>query len=186
MTAGIGSLLRSLPLLEPPADGWRRVAAHQARQARRRWAGLAIAASAVFAAVTGWLILGSPEGAEPAVTVQPFIVEAPVRDRAAPRIDTEVLALRRRSQDMERLLGNLPPRGRLARADTVGVIAELEDQIAAVDYRLNRAGQAAPGFAVGPAARSGADEVPDLWRRRVVFMDQLVRARYAESGADTR
>lgn len=183
MTADIAGLLRSLPLLQPPADGWRRIAARQARQARRRWAGLAIAASLASAAVTGWLILGSPEGAAPAVTVQPFIVEAPARGRAAPRIDTEILALRRRSQDMERLLGNLPPRGRRARADTVGAIAELEDQIAVVDYRLNRAGQATPGFAGGPAARSGADEVPELWRRRIVFMDQLVRARYAESAA---
>jgi len=184
MTTDVAGLLRSMPLLQPPVDGWRKIAARQARLARRRWAGLAMAASAVFAAVTGWLILGSPARVEPAVTVQPFIVEAPVRRQAAPWVDAEVVALRRRSQDMERLLGSLPPRGRLARADTVGAIAELEDRIATVDYLLNRAAQAPSGYAVDPVAPSRGDVVPDLWRRRVVFMDQLVRARFAESGVE--
>ncbi len=184
MTTDVAGLLRSMPLLQTPVDGWRRIAARQARHARRRWAGLAIAASTVFAAVTGWLIFGPVAGVEPTVTVRPFIVEAPIRRQAAPWVDTEVVALRRRSQDMERLLGSLPPRGRLARADTVGVIAELEDRIATVDYLLNRAGQTPPGYTADPVARSAVDAVPDLWRRRVVFMDQLVRARFAESGAE--
>ena len=123
--------------------------------------------------------------------VQPIIVSAPAvqsairpDERAG---DPEVRALQQRSQYMERLISGMPRRGWVARADTAGVIAELEDRIAAVDYQLNRAESLKAGLdrrespAAGNHPRYERADAPDLWRRRVEYMDQLVRARYVEA-----
>lgn len=196
MTTDVARLLQSMPDLEPPADSWQRIAARQARLGRlHRAGGLAAAASVVIAIVTGYLYLQQPEvTAEPIVspTVQPMIVSAPV-ERA---VDARVRALQERSQYMERVLSGLPRRGPVARADTAGVIAELEDRIAAVDYQLNGIGLRRTGSdrrqpgrsewrAPGEAnvLRYEQTDAQDLWRRRVEFMDQLVRVRYAEIGS---
>jgi hypothetical protein len=190
MTPDVAKLLHSMPDLEPPADGWQRLVARQARLGRMRWGGkFAVAASVivVFTAVVGALYLDWP-GFTASPVIQPIIVSAPAMRPEDRAIEARVWALQQRSQQMERLLGELPPRGRVAYADMAGVIAELEDRIAAVDYQLNKAG----------LNRSSADrqqsgrlngrleqaDAPDLWRRRVEFMDQLVRARYVESGAE--
>ena len=196
MTADIVELLRSMPDLEPPADGWRRVAARQVRLSRMRWrGGLAAAASVIIVATAGFLILQQREFAVaptgPSV-IEPIIVSAPAMQPEVREADAQVRAWQQRSQYMERLLGELPARARIARADMAGVIAELEDRIAAVDYQLNRVGWSRAMRSGGGVERQRvpADgsryqpaEASDLWRRRVEFMDQLVRARYLETGA---
>jgi len=185
-----------MPDLEPPADGWRRLAARQARLNRMRWGvGLATAASVIVTVAAGFLIMQQREFAVMSTSppiIESIIVSAPAVRPEAREVDAQVRAWQQRSQYMERLLSGLPARGRIAQADTAGVIAELEDRIAAVDYQLNRTG-------LNKTARSGGGierrQVPvdgpryqpagasELWRRRVEFMDQLVRARYAETGA---
>lgn len=205
MTSGIAELLRTMPDLAPPVDGWQRIAASQVRLTWMWRGGLAAAASVVFALIVGYLYVYPSEP-----VAQSFIVSAPAIQPDARAIDARVRELQRRSQYMERLLGELPPRARLARADSAGVIAELEDRIAAVDYQLNRVGLNRAGRDRVGASRTDIDrqlfgwpsrrsldaplagdrrderaqEWPDLWQRRVEFMGHLVRARYAEAAFD--
>jgi len=194
MKTDVAELLRAMPELEPPADTWQRIVAQSARLNRLRWSGgLAVAASVVIAIIIGVLYLERPEFAAPAAvqpSIQPLIVSAPAIRPEVRTVDAQVRVLQQRSHDMERILSGLPRRGRVARADTAGVIAELEDRIAAVDYQLNRAGldragrlsRRTPGLAPVAGPRYELTDAPDLWRRRVEFMDQLVRVRYAETG----
>lgn len=205
MTTEVAELLRSMPDLEPPADGWQRIAAQQARQAslsRLRRSGRLAAAASVAITITSAIIIGTlyldrPEFVRaPTVqsTVQPIIVSAPAIRPDVRAADAQVRALQQRSHYMEQVLSGLPRRGQVARADTAGVIAELEDRIAAVDYQLNRVGLnragvgrsawRTPDLAPADGSRYETIESSDLWRRRVEFMDQLVRVRYAETGMD--
>jgi hypothetical protein len=197
MMTDVAELLRSMPDLEPPADGWQRLTAQRTRRNRGRWGGgLAVAASVVVAIIMGALYMGRVEFVTAPAdqsTVRPIIVSAPAIPPGVRAVDSRVRALQQRSQYMERLLRGLPPRGQVARADTAGVIAELEDRIATVDYQLNRSGLNRSGL-----NRSGVDrrldategvryepaDAPELWHRRVEFMDQLVRAHYAQTGAN--
>ncbi len=190
MTTDVAELLRLMPDLEPPVDGWQRLAARQSRLGRVRWSGpFAVAASVVivFAGIASALYLDW-SGFSSAPVIQPMIVSAPAMRPEDREIETRVRALQHRSRQMERMLSDLPPRGRVAYADMAGVIAELEDRIATVDYQLNRA-ELARSSVIGQ--RSGRlegypeqSDTPGLWRRRVEFMDQLVRARYVETGAE--
>jgi len=197
MTNDVAELLRSMPDLEPPADGWQRLTAQRVRRNRARWGGgLSVAASVVVAIIIGTLYMEQPEfvaaPAEQSI-VRPIIVSAPAIPPDVRAADARVRALQQRSQYMERLLRGLPPRGQVARADTAGVIAELEDRIATVDYQLNRTGLNRAGLnrssidrrlVPTEGARYERADAPELWRRRVEFMDQLVRAHYVQTGAD--
>ena len=69
------------------------------------------------------------------------------------------------------LLAALPNQPRLTRAQTALTVADLEDRIQWVDYRLNLASEA--GLADEPAAK--------LWRERVDLLNSLVAVRYAEA-----
>jgi len=158
------------------------------------------AVSVAIAIIGGALYLrraGDAESPGMAPPVEPIMVSAPAIRPDVRVADTRVRALQRRSHFMERVLSEMPRRSRVARADTAGVIAELEDRIAAVDYQLNRATVNRTGFDRAPAGwparqtpdmnprfRSQATDTSDLWRRRVEYMDQLVRARYAEVSAN--
>ena len=97
---------------------------------------------------------------EPVAAAVPPVPDAAELDR-----------LRRQSQQMERMLRGLPQGPAVARADTASLITSLEDRIATLDYRLNQ-------------AHGREQEASGLWRERVQVMDQLVRARYVEAGAD--
>ena len=70
------------------------------------------------------------------------------------------------------MLRGLPPGPNVVRADTAIAIAELQDQLAVVDYQLNRA-----------AARPEQDPRA-LWQQRVELMDRLLRVRYTEAGME--
>jgi len=177
--------LRSLPDMEPPPGAWQRLRARLRRRRPLAWATAALAACAGVVAVV-LLMRGAP-------LIEPTLTEF-VSTQADP---AEVRDLRRRSQQMERLLRGLPPRRQVVRANVAGSIAELQDRIAAVDYELNRApppsvavrrwpaGAAPSGFV--PSQQSGPAPTPparDLWRQRVDLMDRLVRVRFEEAGAE--
>jgi hypothetical protein len=80
-------------------------------------------------------------------------------------------ALVAESQRLESLLASLPNEPRLTRAQTALTVADLEDRIQWVDYRLNLASEA--GLADEPAER--------LWRERVDLLNSLVAVRYAQA-----
>jgi hypothetical protein len=167
----IDDKLRTLPDIEPPPGSWQRVLSrYHAEQssARSRWTGglAQFAAAAAVAAIAVLLVVNRT--AQPVVSDEPAVIAEVVP--AAPSA-AELDRLRRQSQHMERMLLGLPQRPAVVRADTASLMSELEDRIAAVDYRLNY-------------ARAAPADAPQLWQERVQLMDQLVRARYAEAGAD--
>jgi hypothetical protein len=95
-------------------------------------------------------------------------------DRPAPgatSLDESRQQLVAESQRLESLLATLPREPRLTRAQTALTVADLEDRIQWVDYRLGLVSEA--GLAEEPAAR--------LWRERVDLLNSLVAVRYAEA-----
>ena len=79
-------------------------------------------------------------------------------------------ALMVQSQQIERDLRALPGQPSLMRASTAATIAELEDRIAAIDYRLNH-----------PAVRLSPIEAEIYWRERVRLMNSLLNLRLAQA-----
>jgi hypothetical protein len=75
------------------------------------------------------------------------------------------------SQRLESLLASLPAEPRVTRAQTELTVADLEDRLQWVDYRLNLASEA------GLAGR----EADLLWRERVDLLNSLVAVRYAQT-----
>lgn len=193
-------LLRSLPDMRPPEDAWQKILRTQRRRMPLVWSGAALAACAALVAI----VLITRDDA-PAAPVETFVVSddssatrtTPLQVRiAGTKQSLNVAELRRRSRQMERMLSGLPSRNEVIRADVAGVVSELQDRIAAVDYELNRQTQGVPSqsatvrwpSAQPAATRAVARSMPagprDLWRQRVELMDQLVRVRYVEAGAE--
>lgn len=79
-----------------------------------------------------------------------------------------------RSRQLEGLLDRVPVRNQVMDAGTAVTVAELEDSIALVDWRLNQA-------AAVQSASPGLQRA--LWRQRVDLMQSLVTVRYAQAGA---
>ncbi|MFW2404138.1 MAG: hypothetical protein ACN4GT_05165 [Gammaproteobacteria bacterium] len=194
----ITRLLRSLPDMEPPADAWNKIRARQRSGHPVAWTGIAIAACMAMAA-----IVLTTRDELPVESVETFLVEAqpaPEPGSVTQRRSATVTELRRQSQHMERVLRGLPQSRDVVRVDVAGAIADLQDRIAAVDYELNRSTRnrrmqepsaivrwpSQNESAIRPASQSAPAAGQDLWRQRVELMDHLVRARYAEVGAEAR
>lgn len=194
-TTEVTELLRSLPDMQPPEDGWTRIRESQRRVHPYAWSGAALAAGVALFALFFVTRNDLPvEPLEMLVVTAERVPEIPASTASAALERADVSELRRRSQQMERMLRGLPPRTQVVRADVAGAIAELQDRIAAVDYELNRvtrgrSSQPAvtrwPAGSAASTSRSRARPVPrELWRQRVDLMDRLVRARYVEAGAE--
>lgn len=140
--------LRALPARRPPRDRWPVVRERMRAERRQRglirvgWSGFAVAAGLAMA-------IGLPRWEGPGA-------EEPAQVQLEELVD--------QSRELEQALANYGPDGRVMSARAAGVIAELEDRIAAVDAGILR------------LMRSGArrDELIDLWRDRVRLMDVLV------------
>ena len=164
--------LRSLPELAPDGKSeeavWAAITArHQqlrsAEEGRTRahqWLPLGLAASLVLATLIAVLVQW-PRSEMPAVSSN--LVTTP----AVP----ETAALVARSQQLEQILGSLRYEPRVVNARTAGTIAQLEDQIAWIDYGLGEGGD-------GRLSESDANA---LWRQRVELMNSLVHVRYAQA-----
>jgi hypothetical protein len=156
--------IRSLAPTRPRDDGWARIErqafspAHAGR--RRRWP-LALAASIVIAAAGGGLALYMENGASSTA--------APVAKVAHQQ--PTIAQLQRRSSRLESMVNALSRRDAMMSAGAAGTIANLEDSIAAVDYRLNR----------GARVKMAPVRERRLWRQRVNLMQSLVTVRYAQS-----
>jgi hypothetical protein len=157
----LAAALRRLPEIEPPADGWERLARRLGTRRRRGvWAPtVATAACALLVAVA---LLVRPEMAAPRLDGAGV---ARVREPAAPAPPAS--DWRARSVELERLLVDVPE-PRLARASTALTTTLLEDRIALIDEQLT---DVADGV-------SSAD-TESLYRERVLLLDSLVRVRYA-------
>lgn len=173
--------LRRLPDTVPPRAVWQRIEeqaraegllAPGGRAARtgggnargHRWLiGAGLAAAVLLA------ILVVPQYLQPADTqVFPTVPAYTGQDNAV--TFTVLTALMVESRELEEDLRQLPSQPQLVRAGTAATIAGLEDQIAAIDYRLNE---------------SSVDMTPEqielYWRERVRLMNLLVQLRAAQA-----
>ena len=169
--------LRELKDTMPPREVWNRIEA-QARaegmfQGRyfetAKWlSGAGIAAAVVLAVlnipVTSVTVTPVTDSGDPVFSDTPTMAEI---DNSGP---TNLSALMVQSQQIERDLRALPGQPRLVRASTAAIIVELEDRIAAIDYRLNH-----------PAYRLTQVEAQIYWRERVRLMNSLLNLRRAQA-----
>ncbi|MBE0595356.1 MAG: hypothetical protein IH616_23455 [Gemmatimonadales bacterium] len=140
--------LRALPAFHAPRDRWPVVQDALGAQRRRarlgRYAWASLAAAAVLAGFIG--VRSIPHAAPTGLAAQ------------------EVETLVGESQQLEALLHSIPRQGRVVNGATAAAIAALEDRIALVDRGIARA----------QAVSMPEESMADLWRERVVLMDQLV------------
>ena len=161
--------LGSLPLVDAPADGWRRVRerieAIQHPAPRRRSGGLvAIAVSCAMLGVLAGVLLRETGSEAPALSAASEQVTLP------PTLDA-IEELRDRSRVLEEILAALPARPAVERAGTAVPIETLQDQIQWVDHQLS----------LTAAAQTSPDLRERLWRERVEIMNTLVQLRYVEA-----
>jgi hypothetical protein len=141
--------LKTLPSFAPRRDRWPIVRDQiLAARRQRRWTRVRWSALAAAAVVVG--VLGVR-----AVPDSPQVADLAAR---------EVAALVEESQELESMLASFQRPGRVVNGATAATIAALEDRIAAVDVGIER----------GQAYAVSSDAMADLWRERVVLMDQLV------------
>ena len=79
-------------------------------------------------------------------------------------------ALKVESQILERNLRQLPDQPSVMKVSTATAIQDIEDRIAAIDYRLN-----------DRTIRLDPRQEEIYWRERVRLMNSLVRLRYAQA-----
>lgn len=169
-------LQRELGKLEdtiPPREVWQRIETQARaeglfrRQAgeRAKWlAGAGIAAAVVLA------VLNVPLGPAGDSEVAEFPTTPPVSVATASATPASLQTLMVQSQQIERDLRALPGQPSLMRAGTAATIAELEDRIAAIDYRLS-----------DPALRMSPVQAEIYWRERVRLMNSLLNLRRAQA-----
>ncbi|HLU06599.1 MAG TPA: hypothetical protein VKZ91_08590 [Woeseiaceae bacterium] len=164
--------LRELPETMPPRAVWQRIEA-QARaegllkeSLSRRFrliAGAGLAATVVLT-VIGVQNARYADEAETFPTVPAYAEQNNV-------VGLNTLnALMVQSQELEEDLRALSSQPQLVRAGTAATIAGLEDQIAAIDYRLNE-----------PSIRMSHEQMEVYWRERVRLMNLLVQLRAAQA-----
>ena len=164
--------LQALPDTMPPRAVWRRIE-EQARAEgllagrqhleRYKWA-----AGAAIAATVAMLALNVPMGNNPitdpadgATTVPQLIPQNGPRDLNALKVESQIL---------ERNLRLLPEQPTVMKVSTATTIQELQDRIAAIDYRLN-----------DRTIKLDPKQEEIYWRERVRLMNSLVRLRYAQA-----
>ena len=175
--------LDRLPDTPPPRAVWNRIQEQaqaegllnrSAFNERTRWfAGSGIAAAVVLAVLNlpfgqsvdnpgAGSVAGGPTGPEEFSTVPDF-------DPGQVRFDP-INALMVQSRLLEQDLRSMPEQPELARAETLATIDELQNRIAAIDYRLS-----------DPDAALTVEEQEMYWQERVRLLDSLLQLRYAQS-----
>jgi len=166
----VTAALRTLPSRFTAPERWSAVAAKLAGapapeiapRSRPGW--FLPAASAALVLVVVLLTFGDRDTPAPAEDATATSVVTPERSRQRLLVE---------SQRLESVLASLPAEPRLTRAHTALTLADLEDRIQWVDYRLNLASEAG----------LGNDEAEQLWRERVDLLNSLVAVRYAQTRA---
>jgi hypothetical protein len=162
----IAQRLRELPVRTTPPDRWMAIRTAFLARSERRWQPRARRPGWILPAASAALVLFAvlltvsshgprTQGPQVATDVSPV---------ASPRLLAE-------SQRLEAMLASLPSDSQLTRAGTELTVADLEDRIRWVDYRLSLADEA------GIDAR----QANLLWRERVDLLNSLVAVRYADA-----
>lgn len=169
--ATLHARLRSLPDTPPPRAVWQRIESQARAEGllahspapRLRWvAGAGLAASVVLA-----FLIGPRPGSDEDRT---FPTVPAYSEQQRPVNLTTLNALMVESQALEQDLRTLPGQPELVRAGTAATIAGLEEQIAAIDFRLNDG-------AIGMTH----EQMELYWRERVRLMNLLVQLRSAQA-----
>ena len=166
--------LRQLEDTVPPRAVWQRIE-EQARAEglfaskigeRTKWlAGAGLAAAVVLA------VLNVPVGPLTDSSQQQFPTEPEYTATTTNSDDVQALsALMVQSRQIERNLRALPDQPSLVQAGTAATIADLQDQITAIDYLLNH-----PEFQLNP------EQEEIYWRERVRMMNLLLQLRTAQA-----
>jgi hypothetical protein len=180
MNCGLGVLerellqerLRDLPETMPPRVVWRRIEAQASAEglwahgfpARLKWgSGAGLAAAVVLAVLMMPRPFDSPDN-------EVFPTVPAYSEQSSPVNLTTLNALMVESRALEQDLQSLPSQPQLVQAGTAATIAGLEDQIAAIDYRLNQ------NF-----SRMTHEQMELYWRERVRLMNLLVQLRTAQA-----
>lgn len=146
--------LKALPTLRPRRDLWAAVDARRRADRRtrrlRRATGIGLATAASLAGFLALRPMLMPDRASDGGVTEAAIAEA-----------------RAQSASLQQALEAYNPDARVINGRIAGVAQVLEDRIAQVDQRLQRA-----EFSAEPGISS--DERLDLWRQRVGLMDALV------------
>jgi len=168
----------------PPREVWQRIETQALAEGllkkpgmptQAKWfSGVGLAAAVVLAVI----ILpnagnqnASNQNDQPAVANSEVFPTVPAySDESSAGGYTAINALMVQSQTLERDLRTLPDQPRVRRASTTATISDLQDQIAAIDYRLN-----------DPGLNMTAEQEVIFWRERVRLMDLLVQLRYAQT-----
>ncbi|HET7359293.1 MAG TPA: hypothetical protein VFJ04_04030 [Rhodanobacteraceae bacterium] len=162
--AALAAALRALPQQASPHDGWPLLAArlHRRQRLRRglRWAVPATLAAGVVLAL---LVPANVLHIDAPATHQ---VAASTLQHATTTADTQLTALRARSQRLETWVRELGASGAPLDGDALASAAELEDLIGLVDLQLGAAGDSRA-------------QLP-LWRQRVALLQQLATLRLTE------
>jgi hypothetical protein len=167
LSAVTAAMRRLQPRFAAP-DRWSAIAAELSRSPsdvmapRPRPGWLLPAASAALVLVVVLLTFGEREAPTPAVGAETATTIAPAATHA------DLLA---ESQRLESLLASLPAEPRITRAQTALTLADLEDRLQWVDYRISLASE------VG----LGREDAELLWRERVDLLNSLVAVRYAQT-----
>lgn len=168
--------LRALPAQTDAPDRW--LAIQYALRARgdvrsapkaRRPGWLLPAASAALV-VIAVLITVSSQGPRDRSHSQSVAIDD-ARTGSAPVQVPAPAALIAESQRLEAVLASLPADARLTRAGTALTVADLEDRIRWVDYRLDLVTESG----INPR------QADLLWRERVELLNSLVAVRYADA-----
>ena len=164
--------LQDLPDTMPPRAVWLRIEAQARAEGllshglppRFKWAfGSGLAAAVMLTVISLPNPFERPD-AEVFPTVPAY------SEQSSPVNLTTLNALMVESQQLEQDLRSLPSQPQLVRAGTAATIAQVEDQIAAIDYRLNEAGIGMPH-----------EQMELYWRERVRLMNLLVQLRSAQA-----
>jgi hypothetical protein len=156
----------------PPREVWKRIEAQAKAEGLfrnrmaggTRWfAGSGIAAAVVLAVLNVPLTSQVADQGPPEISDTP-----PVETATASAQPNNLSALMVQSRQIERDLRALPGQPSLMRAGTAATIAQLEDRIAAIDYRLNY-------------TRMTPIEAEIYWRERVRLMNSLLSLRRAQA-----
>jgi len=166
--------LRRLGDTVPPREVWQRIEAQGRAEGLLRhgfhggvkwFAGSGIAAAVVVAVLNIPLTVSTVDEGPETFSATPDSAVA-----ANNRTPANLNALMVESRQIERDLRSLPGQPSVVRAGTAATIAELEDRIAAIDYRLNH-----------PNARLTPEQAEAYWRERVRLMNSLLNLRRAQA-----
>lgn len=172
--------LRELPQEQPPAAAWECIVAARELESPARtrpgwqrslpFALVASLLAAVFSVLLATRI-------EPPLPVVATGSDRPVNGVAGSVTATATLAaLQDRSGYLEQMLDVVQRgSGGMTSLQTADTVAELQDGIALIDYRLSQADR----FSLSEAERQ------ELWQRRVELLESLLTVRYAQLRANS-